>query len=234
MPEEFDVIRAEAKLAAVQAIGDGLDFYISKTYGFTDEKTQDMLNHFACHRDTLRGLERFVSQEYAEGRGHLRHKHFKAVMYTQRRLDKEREKVYDKRAIVISNVALTVSREAAEFAFMMGSADQKAAFAHHSMMDRRLSNSSTHSAMRRSSISSTKSATRRSSTQTDPKRAPRRASLSAFITQNKATEDMDRSDRSTVSVGVPNKQPSPPRKIEVRTTQAYGRKDITVVDRLVR
>lgn len=225
-PDEFEEFRGEAKLDSIQGIGDGMDFYLSKTYGFTDEKTQDMLNHFTKSRRTLRGLERMVSQDYAEARIRLRQKHLKVVIYTQRRLDKEKEKNYDRRATVISNVALTVSREATEFAFMMGSADQKAAFAHHSMMDRRFSNCSTHSATaRRSSISSTAS---------DARRAPRRASLSSFISQNKPAEDMDRSDRSTFSVGVPGKQLSPPRNIQLKTTQVYGRKEITIVDRLGR
>ncbi len=230
-PEEFNEIRGEAKLASIQGIGDGMDFYLSKTYGNTDEKTQDMLNHFTKSRHTLRGLERFVSQDYAEAKGQLRQKYLKVVIYAQRKLDKEKEKNYDRRATFISTVALTVSREATEFAFMLGSADQKAAFAHHSMLDRRLSNCSAHSTTRRSSITSTQSATRKSSTKSDPKRTPRRGSLSSFISQHKPVDDMDRSDRSTFSVGLPSKHSSPPRNIELLTTKVYGRKEITMINR---
>jgi len=233
-PNEYEELRAETKQDSIKGIEDGVDFYLSKTYGCTDEKTQDMLNHFTGKRHTLRGLERFINPSYAEARMRIRMNYLKVVIYTQRKLNKENETNYDRRAAVISNVAATVSREATEFAFMMGSADQKAAFAHHSMMDRRFSNCSAHSTTRRSSISSTQSATRRqtASTKTETTRAPRRASLSSFIAQNKPVDEMDQSDRSTVSVGLPSKHSSPPRKIELRTTQFFGRKEITMVNRV--
>lgn len=210
--EDYEEIRHQAKKETANGKEHGADFYISRTYGYTDDKSQEMLTQWTKLRDTLRGLERFVSQDFSQARSQVRQKTVRAVLHTQHKLDKEDEKDYSRRAEAISEVATTLSREATEFAFMIGSADEKAAMflqsrTRRSSMGRRTSIDST--ASRRSSIDSSAMSSRRSSIASQ-------ASHSDSIC-------------STVSIDIScHRRSFIPQKIEMRSTPIYSGKDIRV------
>ena len=96
--DEYEDIRLEAKRDAANGKDHGVDFYISRAYGCTDDKNHEMLVTWTKLRDTLRGLERFVSQDFSQTRADLRDKQVKAVLIAQKRLDDEDEEDYIRRA----------------------------------------------------------------------------------------------------------------------------------------
>jgi sucrose-6-phosphate hydrolase SacC (GH32 family) len=226
-PEDYEEIRLQAKKESHNRKDHGADFYISRAYGYTDEKSQEMLIQWTKRRDTLRGLERFVNQDYSRARSQAREKIVKAVEMTQRRLDEQEEQDYDRRANVISEIASTLSREATEFAFMIGSADEKAALflrtkARRSSMDgkrnRRTSMDSMES--RRSSIDSM--ASRRSSI--DSTEPSRRSSMCSQASRCSSV-------CSTISVDISNhKRSCIPQKIEVRAAPSCLGQNIKVAN----
>lgn len=136
-PEEFDEFREDARHASISAAKQGLAAYVKKTYGHTDEKTQDMLNMWTCLAETRRGLERFINETYCKNRLFVRQKTVEAVIYTQERLRKENQYEYERSSEVIRNVAIILSYDAIEFAVMMGKADEKAAASRVSLMRRK-------------------------------------------------------------------------------------------------
>jgi len=181
--QEYEEIRENAKVSSKDGVDNGLDFYLSHTYGYTDEESQNMLNRWTYERDTLRGLERFVNSEYNAARLKIRNNTIKCVIYTQKRLEtRDKETNYDRRAEALYEVSIIASREASEFAFMMGSADQKAA-----VMLRTLRN--TPSSSSSSSHHSSTKANRRTSIQST-------ASQSSFCSSENGTESFS----STVPV----------------------------------
>jgi hypothetical protein len=124
---DFDGFIRVAKAASENAIRKGLSAYINRTYGYSDDKTQKLLNMWARCSDTSRGLERFINPDYGRHRLFVRRKTVRAVLYTQARLCHENEQSYDRASAVISKVATTLSADPIKFAAMLGSADYAAA-----------------------------------------------------------------------------------------------------------
>jgi hypothetical protein len=124
---DFARFRASARESCDDAIKKGLSAYLKRTYGYSDNKTQDLLTLWAKCRETGRGLERFISEDYSKHRMVVRRKTVRAVLYTQDRLRKENEDTYyDRAAVIIGNVATTLSYNAVQFAIMLGKADYAA------------------------------------------------------------------------------------------------------------
>lgn len=205
--QDYEEFRDHAKAASVDGMENGLDFYLSHSYGYTDEKSQEMLDHWTKQRDTLRGLERFVNRDYNDARLQLRSKTVRSVIHTQKKLNKEKENDYDRRTDAIREVATILSREATEFAFMMGSADQKAAF----ML---------------------RKPTKKTPSRTHDKISSRRASNHSTISQG---SDGTRTVCSTVPVHndiSSHKRSIRSPQLEIRKTSVtYGRNDIAVLNR---
>jgi hypothetical protein len=126
-PVDYVRFRASAKESCDNAIKKGMSAYLKRTYGYSDNKTQELLTLWAKCRETTRGLERFINEDYSKHRMFVRRKTIRAVLYTQDRLRKENEgKDYDRAAVVIGNVATTLSYNAVQFATMLGKADYAA------------------------------------------------------------------------------------------------------------
>lgn len=130
--DEFDAFQKESKDASASAIRKGLPAYISRTYGHTDKKTQDMYNLWARCSDSRRGLERFINEEYGRTRKQKQQRTVQAVLYAQNQLRHEEELDFDleddcsRASQVIRNVSTSISKDAAAFAAMLGKADHAA------------------------------------------------------------------------------------------------------------
>ena len=125
-PEEFTQFRKEARLSCEEAIRKGLEPLIDTTYGHFNDRSQAALTLWSRCKDTRRGLERFVSQEYNRLRLTNRNKLIQAVLYTQQKLHVQGEKDPERVSSIIRNVSSLVSKESVQFALMLGRADERA------------------------------------------------------------------------------------------------------------
>jgi hypothetical protein len=124
--EDFVDFRQAADATCDQAILKGHASFIKRTYGYSDLKTQACLDLWSKLKESRRGLERFISKDYAKERHYIRNKQIKGVLYTQHQLTEDGVTGPARRAGIIRKVATTVSEEAVIFAMMLGSADQAA------------------------------------------------------------------------------------------------------------
>lgn len=124
-PSDYDQMRLEALVSVQEAKQKGMNAFIKQNYGCTDSKTQEMLNVWAKCKDTNRGLERFVSEEYGQQRQLHRRKIIEAVLFAQNKLRKENRNDVSA-ASIIQTVSSTLSGNAIQFARMLAIADRAA------------------------------------------------------------------------------------------------------------
>jgi hypothetical protein len=122
---EYDQIRRDALSSVQEARTRGINALIKQNYGCTDSETQEKLNLWAKRKNTNRGMERFVCEEYGRKRLHHRRKVIDAVIYTQQKLWKENRND-GSAAVIIRTVSSTLSGNAIEFARMLANADRVA------------------------------------------------------------------------------------------------------------
>ncbi|KAG7364734.1 hypothetical protein IV203_037936 [Nitzschia inconspicua] len=135
---EYDQIRQDALTSVRVARKRGLDALIKSNYGCTDDKTQSDLNIWSKCKDSLRGLERFVCEEYGVQRLQHRKKIIEAVIYAQAKMA-DGKRTNRSAANIIRTVSSTLSQNATQFARMLAIADS-AAVSDREMMVRVRSN----------------------------------------------------------------------------------------------
>jgi hypothetical protein len=122
---DYTRIQNEMKESVEIALRKGLSAFVKQTYGSTDSQTQDMLNLWAKCRDSRRGLERFVNEEYRSQRFLHSRKLVQAVLFSQEKLRKDNQ-TYARAAAIIQTVSSTLSSNAIHFARMLAIADREA------------------------------------------------------------------------------------------------------------
>lgn len=154
-PEEFEEFKASARLSSLYATKKGLSLYIKHTYGYTDDRTQSMLNLWTRCSDTRRGLERFINKDYAKTRIHVRQKTVGAVLFAQGRMCNEGIYEYSQTSEMIRHISTTLTAESIAFALMLGKADVAAVVQLRTAIVRRMASPSAVPATSGSSSSST-------------------------------------------------------------------------------
>lgn len=126
--DDFAAFRQDSRISCAEAQEKQMDklFLNQHTYGATQPKNQQALTKWCRVKDTRRGLERFVSQEYFILRNQAKEKYIQSVLYTQENLDLEGDVDYEHRASAMARAAKNISRPAKTFAYMLGKADQEA------------------------------------------------------------------------------------------------------------
>jgi hypothetical protein len=124
-PSEYEQMRIEALESVQEAKQRGMSAFLKHNYGCTDSKTQEMLRVWAKCKDTNRGLERFVCEEYGQLRLLHRRKVIEAVLYAQAKLRKDNRNDASA-ASIIQTVSSTLSVNAIQFARMLAIADRAA------------------------------------------------------------------------------------------------------------
>ena len=122
---DYERFLEEIKESVAIAQQTGLAQHIQHHYGYTDSETQAMLNAWAMCKDTRRGLERFVNEDYGDRRLLHRRKTTDAVLYAQEKLRKSTQSG-SRAASVIQSVSSTLSSNAIAYAKMLAIADCEA------------------------------------------------------------------------------------------------------------
>ena len=123
---DYDRFLEEVRETVATAHQAGLVQLVEHHYGYTDSETQKMLNAWAMHKDTRRGLERFVNEDCGDRRLQHRRKTINAVLYAQEKLRKSNQSG-SRAASVIQTVSSTLSANAVAYAKMLAMADFEAA-----------------------------------------------------------------------------------------------------------
>jgi hypothetical protein len=124
-PSEYEQMRIEILELVQEAKQRGMSAFLKKNYGCTDSNTQELLNIWATCKDTNRGLERFVCEEYGQQRLLHRRKIVEAVLHAQTKLRKDNRNGASA-ASIIQTVSSTLSGNAIQFARMLAIADRAA------------------------------------------------------------------------------------------------------------
>jgi hypothetical protein len=99
---------------------------LTNTYGKSCDATQDALNTWSRNRNSKRGLERWMNDEYAARRTDIRRRTVQSVLRAQDRMREESLTNPDNTVGVLSRVSEVFSKDSKTFSRAMGIADELA------------------------------------------------------------------------------------------------------------
>ena len=119
-------IKRKARASSMEAQRFGLGNLLSNTYGKNSDESQEALNSWTRNASARRGLERWISKEYAASRLDIRRRTINSVLRAQRKMREEGVDDVIYCMEVLSRLSEAFSKDARQFGRIMGAADEYA------------------------------------------------------------------------------------------------------------
>jgi hypothetical protein len=123
---ELAQMKRKAVIVSKEAHKCGLGTLLANTYGSTGPEVQRALEKWTIHGSSRRGLERWISDEYAAKRSDIRRRTIQSILRAQAKMVSEGMTDSNYSMKVLSRLSEAFSKDSLSFARFMGLADEYA------------------------------------------------------------------------------------------------------------